>query len=256
MKRNILLFGLAVVMTLACAMNVQAKSDDDLKTAIKLYKAGNYSACIQVLEPYLRRDPSNAVAHYYMAIANAQAGRVGDAINHYDTVINLNSQETLVRYATRGKLCLEDVEACRANESLDEFVRARRGFDVTNAVKHTIETQNLDSLRRDINDNKDIEPARLKKFKNFSSMNEGAVPSNDEIVAALRTLQQAGISAPVMSNPYSDMSAMFASSVNSGNVSAADNLMNLMSRMGGNGTSNGVDPRVLQTMMTSQMMGF
>ena len=29
---------------------------------------------------------------------------------HYEKVINLNSQETLVRYAKRGKLCLEDAE--------------------------------------------------------------------------------------------------------------------------------------------------
>ena len=256
MKKHILLFGLAVLMTVSCAMNVQAKSDDELKNAIKLYKAGNYSACIQVLEPYLRRDPSNSVAHYYMAIASAQAGRVGEAINHYDRVINLNSQETLVRYATRGKLCLEDAEACRANASLDEFIRSRSGFDVTNEVKHTIESQNLDSLRRDINDNKDIEPARFKQFKNFSSMNNGTTPSNDEIVAALRTLQQAGINTPVMGNPYADMNAMFASNSNSGNMSAMDNLMSLMSKMGGNNSTNGVDPRVLQTMMTSQMMGF
>lgn len=256
MKKHILLLGLAVVMTVSsCVLTAQAKSDDTLKSAIKLYKAGNYSACIQLLEPYLAKDPSNSAAHYYMAIASAQAGRIDDAISHYDTVINLNAQETLVRYATRGKLCLEDAEACNANESLDEFIRAKKGFDITNAVKHTIETQNLDSLRRDINDNKEIEPARLKKFKNYSSMNTGETPTNDEIVAALRTLQQAGISAPVMNNPYSDMSALFASSQNN-NTSAVDNLMNLMSRMGGNNSTNNIDPKILQTMMTSQMMGF
>lgn len=255
MKKQILLFGLAVVIAGTGFSSVLA-SDGTLKDAIKMYKAGNYSGCIQTLEALTKEDPSNAAAHYYMAISYAQAGRVDDAINHYDRVISLNSQEALVRYAKRGKLCLEDSEKCQATATLDEFIRARRGFDVTNAVKSTVETNDLNELRRDINDEEVIEPARLKKFKNFSSMNQTS-PSNDEIVAALRTLQEAGISYPAMTPTYGDLSNMFATNVNSGNTSAMDNLMQLMGRMGGSTTPNqSVDPKILQSMITSQMMGF
>ena len=254
MKKQILLFGLAAVIAGTSFSGVLA-SDGNLKDAIKMYKAGNYSGCIQELELVTKEDPSNAAAHYYMAIAYAQAGRVDDAINHYEKVINLNSQETLVRYAKRGKLCLEDAEKCQSTATLDEFIRARRGYDITNSVKNKVETNDLDELRRDINDDEVIEPARLKKFKNFSSSNN-TTPSNDEIVAALRTLQDAGLSYSAMTPAYSDISNMFSTNANN-NAGAMDNLMQLMGRMGGSTTSNqSIDPKILQTMMTSQMMGF
>ena len=58
-----------------------------------------------------------------------------------------------------------------------------------------------------------------------------------------------------MATNYSDISGMYSSSVaNSG--SAMDNLMNLMSKYGNTSSSEKVDPRLLQTMMTSQMLGF
>jgi hypothetical protein len=95
----------------------------------------------------------------------------------------------------------------------------------------------------------------LKKFKNFSSSNN-TTPSNDEIVAALRTLQDAGLSYSAMTPAYSDISGMFSTNTNN-NTGAMDNLMQLMGRMGGSTTSNqSIDPKILQTMMTSQMMGF
>ena len=56
--------------------------------------------------------------------------------------------------------------------------------------------------------------SRIIRFIAEFEQHNDRPPTNDEIVAALRTLQQAGISAPVMNNPYSDMSALFASSQN------------------------------------------
>lgn len=251
MRKHIFLLGLAVLLVSATALNVQAKQNTDLNAAISMYKAGNYSGCIQTLERVLKQDPSNAVAHYYMAISNVQAGRTEEAISHYDTVIRLNTQETLVRYATRGKLCLEDAEQCTANGTLDDFIKGRKGFDLTNSVKNNIETQKIESIRRDINDNKDIEPARFNQYRRFSSSAETA-PSNDEIVAALRTLQRAGLNAPVMS-PYTDLSAIYAGTVPNNNNSMA-NLMNMLSGAN-NGGGRNVDPQVLQTIMSSQMLG-
>lgn len=244
---------MAVVMASACISDVQAKQSSDLQTAISMYKAGNYSGCIQKLEPLLQKDPSNAFAHYYMAMSCAQAGRQEDAISHYDTVIRLNTQETLVRYANRGKLCLEDAEKCASDATLDDFIHQRRGFDVTNSVKNSIETQKLDSIRRDINDNKDIAPDRFKQYKNFSSSAD-TMPSNDEIVAALRTLQKAGLNTPVAS--YSDLGAIYAG-IGSNGQNSIDNLMNLLGSSNNlnSGARNNIDPKVLQTLMTSQMMG-
>lgn len=252
MRKHIFLLGLALMFAGASVLSVQAAQKSDLNTAISMYKAGNYSGCIQTLGPLLSKDPSNAVAHYYMAMASVQAGRVEDAISHYDSVIQLNTQETLVRYAKRGKLCLEDAEQCNANNTLDDFIRGSRGFDITNAVKNNIETQKLESIRRDINDNKEIPAERFNQYKRFTGSADTA-PSNDEIVAALRTLQRAGLGAPAM--PYSDLSAIYAGTVPSRNYDSMANLMNLLSGTNNARNTNGVDPKVLQTIMTSQMMG-
>ncbi len=251
MRKHIFLLGLAVLLASVSVTSVQAKQSSDLNSAISMYKAGNYTGCIQTLEQVLKRDPSNAVAHYYMAISNAQAGRAEEAINHYDTVIRLNTQETLVRYATRGKLCLEDAEQCAANATLDDFIKGSKGFDLTNEVKNSIETQKIESIRRDINENKDIPPARFNQYKRFTGNAETA-PTNDEIVAALRTLQKAGLSASV-SMPYNDLSSIYAGTVPGNNSTA--NLMNILSGANNNGTNRNIDPQVLQTLMTSQMMG-
>ncbi len=253
MRKHIFLLGLAVLLAGVSVLDVQAKQKSDLNTAISMYKAGNYTGCIQTMEQVLKQDPSNAVAHYYLAISNAQAGRTEEAISHYDTVIRLNTQETLVRYATRGKLCLEDAEKCAANATLDDFIHGNRGFDLTNAVKNSIETQKIESIRRDINDNKDIEPARFNQYKRFSSSAETA-PSNDEIVAALRVLQRAGFNTPA-TVPYTDLSTIYAGIVPDNNSDSMTSLMNILSSTSAKNNGKSVDPRILQSIMTTQMMG-
>ncbi len=250
MRKHIFLLGLAVVLAGANFLAVQAKQVTNLNSIISMYKAGNYSGCIQALEPFLEKDPSNAIAHYYMALASAQAGRVEEAISHYDTVIQLNTQVSLVKYATKGKLCLQNPDQCNAAESLDDFIRSQKGFDITNSVKNEIETQKLESIRRDINNNKEIAPERFKQYKQFS--NAEPVPTNDEIVAALRTLQRAGLAAPQVPS-YGDLSAIYSGSV-PGN-SSVNNLLDMISGYSSSAKNEKIDPRVLQSIMTTQMMG-
>ena len=252
MKKHIFTLGIMLVFAGVLANSVSAEVSS-VQDVINLYKAGDYSGCIQQSEGLVERDPSNAVLHYYRALAFAQAGNREDARQSYEKVIQLNTQETLVRYAKRGQMCLSDYEKCTSEVSVDDFIRGRSGYDITNAVKHNIETQKLEDLRRDINRNKDIDSKRLKEFKKFS-YNEEGTPSNDEIVAAMQVLQRAGF-APQMAANFSDVSGLYTSSMqNSG--SAVDNLMNLMSRYGNSSpSSEKIDPRLLQTMMTSQMLG-
>ena len=253
MKRHI--FSLSVALLFAVSLNCPAFAGEaaTVQGLIGLYKSGDYSGCLQYSEPLVKNDPSNAVVHYYRALAYAQAGYVDDAISSYDKVIQLNSQETLVRYAKRGKLCLEDYEKCSSEVTLDEFIRGKKGAAVTNSVRNNLETQKLEQLKRDINKGKEIEKERLNEFKKFS-YNDDAMPSNDEIVAAMQVLQKAGF-APQMATNFSDISGLYTSSMpNSGN--AMDNLMSLMSKYGNTSSSEKVDPRLLQTMMTSQMLGF
>ena len=99
-----LLIGMVALSSVAYASNVT------LQGAINKYKAGNYTGCIQDLEIYTRNERSNALAYYYLAIANVQAGRKTNAIQAYDKVLALRPNETLLDYATKGKVCLEEPE--------------------------------------------------------------------------------------------------------------------------------------------------
>ena len=61
------------------------------------------------------------------------------------------------------------------------------GPKFSDEVKSDYERLKIEQLMREINRNENIDPQRFKNYKDFSS-----VPTNDEIVAALRTLQKAG----------------------------------------------------------------
>ena len=96
---------------------------------------------------------------------------------------------------------------------------------------------------REMNRSNDIDTNKFREYKDFSSMNPNAVPSNDEVVAALRTLQKAGFG-NMMNNHYADISLL------TGNQYPQGQLFNMM------GNSN-LSPEVIQTMLTNNMsLGF
>ena len=164
----------------------------NLTEAIKLYKAGNYSQCYVVLEDVLQKDPSNALACYYMAITSAQIGRREEAISHYERVLTLSPQNNnLSRYARKGKLCLEEPDKC--NESsygseADEFIQKKVGEKFAEEVKSDFEKLKLENMMREMNRANSVEQKRFKEFKDFSS----ELPTDEDVVMALRILQRAG----------------------------------------------------------------
>ena len=81
----------------------------------------------------------------------------------------------------------------------------------------------------------------FKEYRDFSSMNNDSVPTNDEIVAAIRTLQKAG-----MSNMFSNQPL---SMYNSNNENAMLNML-------GDNTQN-MNPQLIQALITNNMsLGF
>ena len=52
----------------------------NIKSAIAKYKSGNYSGCLQELFSLTKKDPSNAAAYYYMAMAYTHIDMKNDAI--------------------------------------------------------------------------------------------------------------------------------------------------------------------------------
>ena len=75
MKKKILVL-LSIVLLSSTINMAYSKSgnSNELPGLIKLYKAGNYSECYLRLSDYVKKDPANAFAYYYLAMSSAQLG--------------------------------------------------------------------------------------------------------------------------------------------------------------------------------------
>ena len=232
---------LAVLLLLSTASAIQAKSvtSSELAEAIKAYKSGNYSESYVKLETVIKNDPANALAYYYMAITAAQIGRRSEAIENYDKAIALSpSNNNLSRYAKKGKRCLEEPEKCQETtfESFEaEFIENKKGPKFSDRVFGEHERLKLENFMREMNRNDAIEPQRFKEYKDFSS-----VPTNDEIVAAIRTLQNAGLGSMVNTN-YADLSVL----------TGAPQQNSMLNMFAGNSSMN---PQLIQALLTNNMV--
>lgn len=112
-----------------------------VKSAIAKYKAANYTGCLQELFSVTIKEPSNALAYYYMAMAYTHLNMQTEAVEAYEKVISLNPNTYLTEYATKGRDCLTGGPACisadavaagnsqetEAEDDLDKFVNSPYG---------------------------------------------------------------------------------------------------------------------------------
>lgn len=238
MKKSLLtLLSILVLFSTVGIVSAKSVNNTDLTNAIKLYKSGNYSECYFKLESVIKKDPANALAYYYMAMTSAQLGRKNEAISNYDKAITLAPDgNNLSRYAKKGKRCLETPDKCEDTffDSVeDEFIQKKSGPRFTEEVQSNYEKLKIENFMREMNRDDSIEPQKFKEYKDFSS-----VPTNDEIVAALRTLQRAGLG-DVVSRNYADLSVL------TGNTQ-----QNAMFNMMG---SSSMNPQLIQALLTNNM---
>ena len=137
---------------------------------------------------------------------------------------------------------METPDACEDlsldSYSGDGFITNKFGPNMSNEVKNQLEKLKREELRRDINREENIDIQRFKEFKDFSSMNNADIPSNDEIVSALRTLQRAGLGSMINNN--SDISMLTG-------FGQQNSMFNMM---GGNSS---LSPQVIQALLTNNM---
>lgn len=224
----------------------KSSTNSELANAIRLYKAGNYAQCYSDLQAVVKRDPSNVVAYYYLAMASSQIGKKEDALENYNKVLNLSPNSKMGIYSQKAKNCIENPSHCHDEEnSLDAFVKGSFGTGFSDPVRSDYEKNKIENMMREMNRNNDISPAQFKEYKDFSSYNN-ETPSNDEIVAAMRVLQKAGfgnIMNPNYSNMASDISLLTGGN-NSGN-----NMMDLFI----GGKNSNFSPQLIQAMLTGQL---
>ena len=239
------------IMILGLSINIaEAKykaTSPELAAAIKLYKAKNYSASYVALNKIVEKDPSNALAYYYLGMTSAQMGNKQEAINNYSKVITLSPNGRVGLYAKKGKRCLEEASSCRETEEdrdeLSKFIYGKYGNGFSEEALKVHEKERIENMKREINREDSIEPQRFKEYRDFSS----EVPTNDEIVNAIRTLQKAGINMP-MNNGYNSEYAMLTGNYNNNNEYEILNLL-----MGNKNGSANINPQLIQSMLTSQM---
>lgn len=286
MKRQ-LLYALAVLIILSKASCVYAKYSpvsNPVKIAISKYKHGNFTGCLQDCQYIVKKDPSNTIAYYYLAMSYAQAGDKDKAVDAYKKVLSITVNPKLHEYADMGKRCLETPDKCYPSTStdtaaLDKFI-STPNETLSPAVKEEIQKRNLDNVKNEINNGRDLDNYNFRKFQDFSpkrsqvdAENNSTAqkkPSNDEVVAAIKVLQAAGINpysspqtqvaalpvqqAANMQNPEMEQLKMLMGDNNNNNQgNSMLNMLPMMTAQNKDGT-NSYSPQLMQAVIMNSMM--
>ena len=252
MKKTLL--GILSILIVAASVNIASAkvkaTSPETAQAIKYYKSGNYVQAYLSCTNIVNKDPSNALAQYYLAMSNVQLGRKAEAIDAYDTVINLSEGTVLGSYAKKGKRCIEDPSMCHAPSEEeqqetpeDKFIKSKYGSGFSKRARGVHEKESIEDIRREINRNDEIAPDKFRNYKDFSSY---AAPSNDEIVAAIRVLQRAGMTDMISGGYSSDVSGMLG-------AASSDRNYEVLKMLYGNNSSTGLNPQLIQSLLSTQM---
>lgn len=290
--KKILLYLLAVFMIFTQTSNYvlskTAHISNPLRVAIKKYKTGNYTGCLQDCQNIIYHDPSNAVAYYYLAMSYAQAGDKNNAVKAYAKVLSLGPNARLSQFAQTGKRCLETPDKCHddgtasPDPELDKFI-AQPNLPVSNTVQQGFRDRALKNIQNEINSGKDMDSYDLNQIKQRTDAGTDnkiaqAKPTDAEIVKALRVLNEAGLNpyaqvqvqpqeqiqpVPVVNNqvPFvpqqspemAQISAMINQGSSNNNNDAMMNMLPYMMMQNKDG-SNNYSPQLMQAVMMNSML--
>lgn len=83
-----------------------------IKQAIEKYKKKNYVGCISDLRIYTTKDPTSAIAWYYLGNAYMNIALKEEAHEAFTKVINLNTVPKLTSYSIQAQICMENPARC------------------------------------------------------------------------------------------------------------------------------------------------
>lgn len=250
----------------------------NIQSAVLKYQGGNYAGCLQELFSLVKKDPSNAVAYYYMAMAYTYLDMKDEAVTAYEKVIALNPNSYLYDFAEKGRDCLTDGPKCQSDadgemDALDEFVKAPYGNGLSPELNGEVKQKELNNIKETINKKEELENKDIDKIREFDSKHNNqsyaeetekiAMVSDEEILQAVKTLKEAGLNLTVQEdNPYAqfsqyqdprmaEMSMLLGNNNNNNNNSMMNMLPMLMSKAQ---KGENIDPRFMQAMMMNSMM--
>lgn len=249
----------------------------NIKSAIAKYKIGNYVGCLQELFSLTKRQPTNAVAYYYMAMAYTHVDMQNEAIEAYEKVIALKPNSYISDFAEKGRDCLTNGPKCKPTQitgemdELDKFIQSPYGNGLSPELNNEIKQKQLNNIKETINKKDDLENSDIQKIKEFDLQQDNqstievnekiAMASDAEILQAVKTLKDAGLNITIQENPYTqfnqyqDPRMTEMSMLLGGNNNNNNNMMNMLPMLM-NKAQNGenIDPRFMQAMMMNSMM--
>ena len=240
-----------------------------IESAINKYKKGNYSGCLQEMISLVKKDPTNPVVYYYMAMAYSRVGNKEQAVRAYEEVIKLNPDAMLTQYATKGRDCLiggpacvDESEAAESDTPLDIFIKAPYGNGFSEELNQQFKLKQLENIQKTINNKEELDQEDIEEIQEFDSKSEllnddklaANTVSDDEILSAIQTLKDAGVTVSItpqaMPNQYNDYSMLLQN--NNNNNNAMMNMVPFLLNQYQNGEK--IDPQIIQSMMMNSML--
>lgn len=251
---------------------------------IKHYKSGNYIGSMEAMKQVVSGDPANLLARYYLAVSYVQLGFKDEAKNEYENIIKLDPNSKVANYAKKGLEYLGKTPATPSTLPEPPKPSTETGTKVTPPVQNHISdqakekliNQKLQNVIENVNKNKQVDPNVLKDINDLSNKKsqntENQEPTAEEIVQAIRILQQAGINQNVATNSYNPQQTINPELMQMNMLMSSMNGMGGMNGMNGNNNNNNfmnmlpmlmmqgqnggqkLDPQMMQTMIMGSMM--
>lgn len=277
--------GILILLLSSFCLQAQAANkayNSQIKTAITKYKTRNFVGCIQDLQYVVKKDPSNAVAYYYLGSAYMRIGDREKAVSSFDKVVSLNTAPILTSYSLQAENCMDNIGMCEyrklSPEQITELMKDPQNYltELKDKEKGQLgateygekaEIEKLINGRYPGNIHPDakkviIQTELLKEQQNINSpvntklKTEG--PTNDEIAQAVRTLAKIGFN-PFQGNASYTPNNEYASLnmlLGNGNNNQSNNYMNMMPFIMSQTQSGNkqMSAEMVQSMMMSSMM--
>ena len=203
-----------------------------MKSAISRYKSGNYTGCLQELYDYVRKNPNDAYAYYYMGMAYTKLGETTAAKNCYQKAINCDARGSLLVSALKGRDCLSGGGYCNSDETqnipivktntsgdsgsseddeLDRFINAPyTGNGFSPELQKEYQQKELENLQKTINRKKELNENDFENIRRIEGLNKsevvtgekiamitgsdgGLTPSDADVLDAIDVLKRAGL---------------------------------------------------------------
>ncbi len=231
-----------------------------IKEAIKKYKEKNYVGCISDLRLYTEKDPSNAVAWYYLGNAYMNIAMKPDAHAAFEKVIALNTVPKLTSYSIQAQICMENVTKCEyRNFTYDEIKKLKANpttfleeyFAKMNEKPEkdadTVEIENLingsypNNITPEAREFIRQEKAKMKTTE--INNNQAYLPSDQKLAQAVEMLKRQN----------NDITG-FAMMMDMPQQYGQNNYVDLLKQYQGQDSKKTLTPEMIQMMMMSNMM--